>query len=338
MLLSNALQFWAGYLTSLLWYLAPFFSAAVMLVLYLHRRSKRKPASSLQVPNHQHKKGNNDVPAPPGSAEDRKRLWKRSRLDLLLVKAKGMALKKEIRSVTDQSAATQLSNQEYMENINEKIATYEAQVLALQNKIDMLETAPAPSAGEAHYLREMIGDRDREIESLRSRLQQMETAKGHEANQEKDIPATERINELEKENAGLRHQLTEQAFLHDMAEEHKLQIAFLNNQLEQRVRAVKQLEYQIETAAAENNRLSDELLLAGNRMREYSEVQQLMEAEAGDYKDRVNALQQELELLQDKLRLQEERMTHYRNLLQKFYHELETAVHTGADAERFTTA
>jgi chromosome segregation ATPase len=336
LLLSNGLQFWAGYLIDTVKLLLPALLLVALVTVGLHRRKKKK--------NHQRnakgkvKKGlaEHTGPLPPASGEDRQLLLRRCRTDLTRTSATYAALKKDVRtafakrqqSLLQFICTNQSLNTTDMDNLQEKVVAYEAQITALQNKIDMLETMPATPANEAHYLRELLGERDQEIERLQNSIRSLEEKNRWASEREEQTVSGEQTGlaeQLRSEIAHLRQVIAERAYQGDMLEENKLHIEFLKNQLEQRVKAAKMLEQQLDAFQAEFKQVSDRLVIADNENAGLQQRMELLNATNADQQDSLIAIHQQMEQTLDLKRIAEEKMLQYRQFIRRIYREFETA-------------
>lgn len=307
-------------------------------VLIEHRNRKRKLLIASAKRKSNYTALSQVAQLPPGSPEDRYRLWRRCHLDLLLTKAKGMAIKYDMRQFAQDPQQFTFLNHQHMENINEKIAAYESQVLALQNKIEMLETIPPSTGNEAHYLRELIREKDNELLHLRARVKELEAGEKisyshHDIITDENNDA-DAIHSLQQENHNLQQQLASRAYMDDLIEENKQHIIFLQNQLEQRIKTSKTLEQQLEVITAEERKKADQLILAENNWKENLQQIQMLEASSGDLQDEVNNLKSRVEELQDKNTSQQNKINHYKSLFHRLFAELE-AVNENQQDEAF---
>lgn len=203
----------------------------------------------------------------PLATEDKVGLIKECRKQLSKSHAKYLALKQDFsatrKTITD-SENELPENFVHMESLNEKIAAYEKQIMDLQNKLEVLETV-IPVQDETHFLRQALREKDNEIIQLKEQLTQSGNNSQVEGKEE-DIFALNndhntneyirRIERLQEEKAESDRKLNEQDYLKDAYSQNKLQVEFLQNQLEQRIKNYNQAEHKIKELTASLQELS----------------------------------------------------------------------------------
>jgi hypothetical protein len=175
---------------------------------------------------------------PPLTAIERKNVLKKIKKQLSGFRARQVVMKHDyLQSIQNVETTNYHSNEKrekFMENIEEKMIAYEKQIAEMQSKIDMLETMPPPMANEAHYLREMLTEKENEIQNLR------DAANGIQSAEAIDLAAKENLlNEQKEEINRLKIIVDEQVHLNDLLGESREQLNFVQNQLEQRIKQIK---------------------------------------------------------------------------------------------------
>jgi DNA repair exonuclease SbcCD ATPase subunit len=189
---------------------------------------------------------------PPASADERVSAVKKCREQFSGSKAKYTALKYDFINLQEKGKGFYNSlpgkNNRTMENFQEKIAAFEKQVAELQNKIEMLETIPPPQNNEAHYLRELLAEKEKEIQELRVAVNDLKQTHTAESGQGTNSFLQE---DQQQEINRLKNLVAEQAHLGDMLDETRQQVTFLQNQLEQRVKSNKMMEQKLAAVSEE---------------------------------------------------------------------------------------
>lgn len=358
----------------------PFILIAVLPVIWLHYRTKarRKKASEN---NQLTETGTAELPEkselmPPLSIADRRRVIKKCRKELSGSKAKYVALKYDYSSLQRKATGVYCTSpdkkKKSMENFEEKIAVYEKQITELQTKIEMLETIPPPEHNEAHYLRELLAEKEKEIQALRGSVVQVQEMQTIDTGSEVDQNL---LNEQQQEINRLKAIIDDQAHIADMLDESRQQTGFLQNQLEQRVKANKIMEQKVATAAEEvdqaqslfhatekklfeveselkskqteieqQQRLintkendlqrlqeeinfkSDQLLVIENSFNEIRRQNELLNASVADNQDVISSLRDQLAAGRNQNENLKDKLSKSRQILQRFYRELESSV------------
>jgi DNA repair exonuclease SbcCD ATPase subunit len=244
-----------------------------LVVVFFHYRKKRLRRKEETAPGSPGSPVSQVEISPYLTDREYNNLFKNFKKQLAGNRAKYVALKHDLdQSEAGNGSDNHLSteNSSYMENLEEKISRYERQIADLQDKIDVLETA-FPAGDEAHFLRQIIGERDKEIEGLKKQMplsiENGEAGSDSYPNNVKDEAGEveglkQELGQLQEENTSLKNHINEKEYLGDMLEENKLHINFLQGQLEQRIKAQKQLEKNL-------SELSQELR---NKQAHYEEI------------------------------------------------------------------
>jgi chromosome segregation ATPase len=262
------------YVGILLFICLPVILLSAGLAIWLHYRQKKRKAvlnenkavdaeanPSLSITSAE------TVALSPLAVEDKLGLIKECRKQLSKSHAKYLALKQDFS--TTQKAITDSENESpenfgHMENLNEKIAAYEKQIMDLQNKLEVLETV-IPVQDETYFLRQALREKDNEIAQLKEQValgsSNVQAEKKEEiiSSANNDYNTNEyirRIERLQEEKAESDRKLSEQDYLKDAYSQNKLQVEFLQNQLEQRIKSHSQAEHKIKELTASLQELS----------------------------------------------------------------------------------
>ncbi|HEV7781753.1 MAG TPA: hypothetical protein VGO58_10845 [Chitinophagaceae bacterium] len=125
---------------------------------------------------------------------------------------------------------------------------------------------------------------------------------------------------------------SEELFLKDLVEEKKAEVAFLQAQLEQRVRKQheteaekEKLRTELQTQLTEKEQLirakEDHIAYADIQLAEFKQQNELLHAAVADGHDRTNSLQSQLEEEQSRAIAMEQRLEANKQLLQRLYRE-----------------
>lgn len=226
------------------------------LALWLHYRRKKRiieledaeknnsqPQSSLSLIT-----SKQTVALSPLAIEDKVGLIKECRRQLTKSRAKYMALKQDFCATQKAVVASENELQYkigYMEKLNEKITAYEKQIRELQNKLEVLETA-IPVKDEASFLREALREKDIEIVKLKERVTTLDISNFQKVKKEESVSVLSsdqnintyirKIELLQQEKAVTDRKLGEQESQKDVYAQSRVQIEYLQNQLEQRIK------------------------------------------------------------------------------------------------------
>jgi len=244
---------------------------------------------------------------PPLTARERKNAIKKIRKQLSGFRAKQVLLKHDylqsIRNVATTDYRSNEKSEKIMENIEEKMIAYEKQITEMQSKIDMLETMPPPVANEAHYLREMLTEKENEIQNLRA------TANGIPSAEVIDIASKENLlNEQKEEISRLKIIVEEQVHLNDLLGESREQLNFVQNQLEQRIKANKVLEQRMNSVSEELSQSQFEFHEAGKKIINTANVLELKENEIGQLRLELDTKENELRQLREDIHAKNEQL------------------------------
>ena len=281
----------------------PFISTLLLIVVWVHFRNKRKRKVLREKANKagidQKEMPEYSMPMPPLSASDRQRLIKKCREQLSGSRARYAALKYSFISLQQKEAGlyntsiTQKSKT--MENFQEKIAAFEKQVTELQNKIEMLETIPPPLNNEAHFLRELLAEKEKEVIELRSTLNQSQGSGTFNTNSFSP-------EEQQQEIVRLKNIIEEQSHLGDMLDETRQQVGFLQNQLEQRVKANKATEQKLTNISEELSQSQFYFHEAGRKSLETEKQLHVKEDEIENLQRTISSKETDLQRVQDEIR------------------------------------
>lgn len=254
------------YVGILLFICLPVILLSAGLAIWLHYRQKKRKAKletgeindTSTNPSLSLFTSTETVAASPLAIEDKVGLIKECRKQLTKSHAKYLALKQDFSATQKTITVSEdelPENFGHMENLNEKIAAYEKQIQDLQNKLEVLETV-IPVQDEAYFLRQALREKDNEIAQLK------EQATGNISSDRKETNNTvtdngsntnefiRRIERLQDEKADVDRKLSEQDYLKDAYAQSKLQVEFLQNQLEQRVKNHAQAEQKVKELTA----------------------------------------------------------------------------------------
>jgi len=244
---------------------------------------------------------------PPLTARERKNAIKKIRKQLSGFRAKQVLLKHDyqqgIRNVATTDYRSNEKSEKFMENIEEKMIAYEKQITEMQSKIDMLETMPPPVANEAHYLREMLTEKENEIQNLRA------AANGIPSAEVIDIASKENLfNEQKEEINRLKIIVEEQVHLNDLLGESREQLNFVQNQLEQRIKANKVLEQRMNSVSEELSQSQFEFHEAGKKIINTAHVLELKEKELGQLRLELDTKENEIRQLKEDIHAKNEQL------------------------------
>jgi len=280
----------------------PFISTILLIVIWVHFRNKRKRKQLSEkgtITDTDHKEmPEYSLPMPPLSASDRQRLIKKCREQLSGSRARYAALKYSFISLQQKEAGlynTSITKKsKTMENFQEKIAAFEKQVTELQNKIEMLETIPPPLNNEAHFLRELLAEKEKEVLELRSTLNQ---AQGSPSFSPSSFSSEEQHHEITR----LKTIIEEQSHLGDMLDETRQQVGFLQNQLEQRVKANKATEQKLTSISEELSQSQFYFHEAGKKSLEAEKQLHVKEDEIENLQRTISSKETDLQRLQEEI-------------------------------------
>jgi chromosome segregation ATPase len=253
---------------------------------------------------------------PPGNEDERLFAIKKIKKQLVVLKAKQVLIRQDYTDFKKQATAknNQLQGAKifYMENFDEKIAGYEKQIAEMQRKIDMLETMPAAGNNETHYLRELLSEKDKEIQVLKTQL-------GENKNDEPvNIVKTEESDEQQKEIERLRKLVTGQEYVNELLDETRQQVGFMQNQLEQRIKSNKVLEQRINALSEELSQQQFQFHEAGKKIVNIEHQLDKKEEEAGQFRLELDKKDNEIRNLNEELQEKNVRI----NAAENSYNEL----------------
>ena len=249
---------------------------------------------------------------PPLTAMERKNVLKKIKKQLSGFRARQVVMKHDyLQSIQNVATTNYHSNEKrekFMENIEEKMIAYEKQIAEMQGKIDMLETMPPPMANEAHYLREMLTEKENEIQNLR------DAANGIQSAEAIDLAAKENLlNEQKEEINRLKIIVDEQVHLNDLLGESREQLNFVQNQLEQRIKANKVLEQRMNSVSEELNQSQFQFHEAGKKIINTAHVLELKENEIGQLRLELDTKENELRQLREDINAKNEQLISVEN-------------------------
>ncbi len=267
------------------------------------------------------------VAASPLAMEDKMGLIKECRKQLSKSRAKYVALKhdfiaikKNIPVTTDNNDIPEnLSN---MENLDDKITAYEKQINDLQNKLEVLETV-VPVQDETYYLRQALKEKDEETSLLKQRIAELENgnaavlaAETQTGSQEHNYAALyKRIEQLQEERAGFDKTIKEQGYLKDVYAESKLQVEFLQNQLELRIKNHSQAEQKLRELSSELNDVSDKYKELEGKINFLNQQVQSKQQELEQVLVKADQKEAELHRVKEELQMKTSQVSHLESLL-----------------------
>jgi predicted nuclease with TOPRIM domain len=130
---------------------------------------------------------------------------------------------------------------------------------------------------------------------------------------------------------------SEELYLKDLVEEQKVQVSFLQAQLEQRIRRQHEMEAEkermrkdLELQLTEKEQLihakAEQIMIAENQLAELQQQNELLNAAAADSNEKVDILRSELDDGKAKLAAAEEKLSTNKQLLQRLYREFAACV------------
>lgn len=289
----------------------------------LHFWNKRKKGKSITGPELADQPVTS-LPLPPLTVTDRQHVINRIRKQLSGYRARNVALRHDylyyqnkIKQGTNDSPD---KNTRYMENFEEKIAAYEKQIADMQNKIDMLETIPPPLNNEAHYLREMLAEKEKENLDLRNSNGTVKFSEDEKAN-----PADngDLLSVHKDEIHRLKNIIHDQEHVNDLLYESREQINFLQNQLEQRIKTAKQLEQRIAMISEELNQSQFQFHEAGKKIIKTEETLQTKDDEIGQMRLQTDAKENEIQHLKNEIQSKNEQLNALENSVKEMMQENE---------------
>lgn len=323
------------YIGILLFICLPVIILSAGLAIWLHYRQKRRKAGADNSTNEETDPSLISFAGPasitalsPLEMEDRIGLARECRKQLSKSRAKYVALKHDFSIIQNHIVTIENNlpeNNGRMENLNEKIAAYEKQITDLQSKLEVLETV-VPVQDETYYLRQALREKDNETVQLKQRVAELES--GHLSTDTKtEVPVTDyrqnpdnsdlmrRIEHLQNEKAELDRKLKEQDYLKDMYSESKLQVEFLQNQLELRIKNHSETEQKSRELASTLHEKTEQLKASEGKT---IFLNQQMESKQHELEQtQFNADQKDAELhrMREELQLKSSQVTHLEGLL-----------------------
>ena len=262
-------------------------------------------------------------PLPPLTAIERHHVIKQIRKQLSGYRARNVALRhdylyyqKRRMPYTNDSS----ENTSYMENFAEKITAYEKQIAEMQNKIDMLETMPPPLNNEAHYLREMLAEKDKQIQNLRNIN---DISDLHDEGKATSSNNSDSENELKEENHRLKSLIHEQEHINDLLYESREQVNFLQNQLEQRIKTAKLLEQRVTMISGELTQAQSDFHEAGKKILKMGEVLEEKDKEMGQLRLQIDTRDNEIQHLKTEIHSKNEQMLAFERSMNEMMQENE---------------
>ena len=250
------------FLQILSWIILPMLTAAAGLTIYFHFRNKKEKANNAfddsKADRLAYKNENGDMVYFDHSA-----LIREYKKRLSTAKAKNTAMQKDLSILTDKYAAT---------------ARY-ARILFLTNKTSNMENLNDQFSSQLHEEIEKIAkENTTEKQAMQQKIEQLEQSisrlvhtnkslneqiKLSSASDDEKLKALQTANE---ELADLKEKLMGLEYLEEVLDEKKSQITFLQDQLENRIRAGHQLEHQRAGLSGEVDRLRNENLSLSGRI------------------------------------------------------------------------
>jgi chromosome segregation ATPase len=269
MLSVSVFSIFKEYVGILLFICLPVILLSAGIAIWLHYRQKKNKAA-IKTDAAADGEANSSLPKftsaetvalSPLAVEDKVGLIKECRKQLSKSHAKYLALKQDFS--TTQKTIIESENElpenfDHMENLNEKIAAYEKQIMDLQNKLEVLETV-IPIQDETYFLRQALREKDNEITRLKEQVfpdtnntqaEHKEEVISYSITDHDTNEYIRRIEKLQEEKAIADRKLSEQDYLKDAYSQNKLQVEFLQNQLEQRIKDHSQSEHKIKELTA----------------------------------------------------------------------------------------
>jgi len=268
------------------------------------------------------------VASSPLAMEDKIGLIKECREQLSKSRAKYVALKHDFIAIKKNIPVTNdindiPENVSHMENLNEKITAYEKQINDLQNKLEVLETV-VPVQDETYYLRQALREKDDETSLLKQKIAELENgntavtiAEETQTNNPIHNYATlyKRIEQLQEERAGFDKAIKEQGYLKDIYAESKLQVEFLQNQLELRIKNHSQAEQKVRELSSELNDISDKYKDLEGRINFLNQQVQSKQNELEQVQVKADQKDAELHRAKEELQMKNSQVSHLEGLL-----------------------
>ena len=323
------------YLGILLFICLPVIVLSAGLAIWLHYRQKRRKNQSDISPEYDTDASLISFAGPasitavsPLEMEDRIGLARECRKQLSKSRAKYVALKHDF-SVIQKNIVTIENNLPEnfgrMDNLNEKIAAYEKQITDLQNKLEVLETV-VPVQDETYYLRQALREKDNETVQLKQRVAELEGGLVHVEPKQEVLttvnhlnPANSdlfrRIEHLQDEKAGLDRKLKEQDYLKDIYSESKLQVEFLQNQLELRIKNHTEAEQKNRELSSSIHEKSEQLKAAEGKIIFLNQQMESKQHELEQIQFSADQKDTEIHRVREELQLKSSQITHLDGLV-----------------------
>ena len=284
----------------------PAFLVSFASITGMHYWGKRKKRNLKDLTD-QYDQAPQSLIHPPLTAIERKIALKKIRKQLTGFRVRQVVLKHDymqgIRNGAKNNYHSNEKSEKFMENIEEKMMAYEKQIAEMQSKIDMLETMPPPMANEAHYLREMLTEKENEIKNLR------DAANGIQSAEAIDLAAKENLlNEQKEEISRLKIMVEEQGHLNDLLGESREQLNFVQNQLEQRIKSNKVLEQRMNAVSEELSQSQFQFHEAGKKIINTEQVLEQKENEIGQLRLELDIKENEIRQLKEDIHAKNEQL------------------------------
>jgi chromosome segregation ATPase len=323
------------YIGILLFICLPVIVLSALLAIWLHYRQKRRKANTDNIANEDTDASLISFAGPasitavsPLEMEDRIGLAKECRKQLSKSRAKYVALKHDFSVIQKHIVTIENNlpeNNGHMENLNEKIAAYEKQITDLQSKLEVLETV-VPVQDETYYLRQALREKDNETAQLKQRIAELESGNWPAA--ATDEPGTiaykpsmenadllRRIDHLQNDKAELDRKIKEQDYLKDMYAESKLQVEFLQNQLESRIKNHSETEQKNRELSSSLHEKTEQLRATEGKTIFLNQQMESKQHELEQTQFNADQKDSELHRMREELQLRNSQVSHLEGLL-----------------------
>ena len=277
-LLELSLYEFRQFIQIVLWISVPLVIVSVSVTTFLHyRRKKKKAQDALPGTEYELTKLNPVQPLPSISskASENDTLIKQYEQQLRQSRDKYHTLERSFRRLQENyssilsGAKDEANNTEELQDLTEKIKTYELKIEQLQQALEYLENNANNNTTNTGT--GLIKEKEEQLKQLESRIKELTESLTGQANENERLrrdllsstsPAIESgehlqqlkeaLSNAEEEKSLLKHRVADLSCYEEITKEKNLQIEFLQNQLEQRIKHNHSLEQQ-EHATSEIN-------------------------------------------------------------------------------------
>ncbi len=359
-LLELSLYEFRQFLQIVLWISVPLVIVSVSVTTFLHYRRKKKKAQDALPDNEYELTQLNPVqplPSMSNKAGENEELIKQYEQQLRQGRDKYHTLERSFRRLQENyssvlsGAKDEGSNGEALQDLKEKVKTYELKIEQLQQALEYMENNAKNNTANAGA--DSIKEKEEQLGQLERRITELTESLTKQTNENerlrRDIlnhtspaiegdehlqPLKDALSKAEEEKLLLKQRVADLSCFEEITREKNLQIEFLQNQLEQKIKLNHSLE-QKESATSEiNGQLQLVMEEVKKQVMELQENIQLKKQELETAQSQLNEQLHKNEQLHLSIQLKANEITQFNSQLSELRYENTSLHESEADSNR----